>query len=262
MRYESSTVARCPVLCLAIVLCWSSSLSAQAPPAVLTASADSAVMFAGEPLFLTVTIRNISSVKLVVRTDGEGIARIIEGPGGLHVRRDPAIPPGDSGFFFADVAPGAEEVVRLVATETAGLDRPGDYRMRLEYPPLRITGELSFSVKAYAAGAVRARAEEMRDRIISQDDAGGLNEVALTAMDSTITTPILCDILQHSTSVILVPRRLAEVGSARSIECLVNALRGSTGDQREVIESGLRRLVDTLSDGDLRERIRAELSKH
>ena len=228
----------------------------------MTAIADRPTVLAGEPLMVTVTITNHSSTKLLVRTDGDGILRTIAGPQGARAEYANQNPGGDRGFFYNEVAPGAAQTVRFTATETIRLSKPGEYRMTLEYPPLGIFGELLFTVKPYDRAALLVRAEEMRDRLLSHDDEGGFNEVALTAMDPSITTPLLCDLLLQNHVSLLLPRRLEEIGDAQSVNCLIAALPGSAGMQRESITWGLKRLLSKVKDTDLREKIRGALPEN
>jgi hypothetical protein len=211
---------------------------------------------------VTVTITNHSSSKLLVRTDGDGLLRTIAGPEGAHAEYDNANPPGDSAVFLNEVLPGAAHTVRFTATETIRVSKPGDYRMTLEYPPLGITGELLFTVKPYDRAALRVRAEELRDRILSGTDEGGLNEVALAAMDASITTPLICDLLLRDRISLLLLRRLEEIGDAQSVNCLIAALPRSVGMQREFIGYALRRLSSQVKDTYLLERIRGVLPEN
>ncbi len=246
----------------ALLLCCSSILCAQTPDVLVTAIADRPTVMAGDPLMVTVTITNHSSIKLLVRTDGDGLLRTIAGPEGARAEYDNENPGGDSGFFYNEVAPGAAQTVRFTATETIRLSKPGNYRMVLEYPPLGIFGELLFTVKPYDRAALRVRAEELRDRLLGRDDEWELDEVALTAMDPSITTPLICDLLLHNRVSLLLPRRLEEIGDAQSVNCLIAALPGSAGMQRESITWGLKRLSSKVKDTDLRERIRGVLAEN
>jgi hypothetical protein len=226
------------------------------------AIADRPTVVAGDPLMVTVTITNHSSTKLLVRTDGDGILRSIVGPEGARAEYDNANPPGDSTVFLNEVAPGTAQTVRFTATETIRLSRPGEYRMTLEYPPLGISGELLFTVKPYDRAALRVRAEELHDRLLGPDDEWELDEVALTAMDPSITKPLICDLLLQNHMSLLLPRRLEEIGDAQSVNCLIAALPRSVGMQREAMTWGLKRLLSKVKDTDLRERIREALPEN
>ena len=169
---------------------------------------------------------------------------------------------GTGAFSTIEVAPGAAQTVRFTATETIRLSKPGEYRMTLEYPPLGIFGELLFTVKPYDRAALRVRAEELRDRLLGRDDEWELDEVALAAMDPSITTPLICDLLLQNRVSLLLPRRLEEIGDAQSVNCLIAALPGSAGMQRESITWGLKRLLSRVKDNDLRMRIRGALPEN
>src|SRR5579872_2632833 len=87
----------------------------------LSASPVRPIITAGEPLFVKVVIENVSSARVLLRTDADVLSRTTTGPGGSQVKWVEPPPVGDFGYFFKELAPGLKESVILVATETAGL---------------------------------------------------------------------------------------------------------------------------------------------
>jgi hypothetical protein len=260
MRYQHSPIVRSIWLFFAAMVCGAIGANAQDNAIKLSASADGPTIIAGEPLFVTVKLLNSSTAPKLWRIDGDGLRRTIIAPDGTRTERDPPEMTGDGGFFSREVKPGSEDAIRFVAAETVQLTQSGAYKMTVEYPPLHASGELWFTVKPYDLSALRVRAEQMRDLARSSNEEGGLNQVALTALDPGVSKLLLCDILKQDRMAILAPRRMEEIGDADSVGCLIEVLPVTRGNQRAVVIGALRRLELGTTDGDLVKKIQKALS--
>lgn len=237
-------------------------LRAQVPGVTLSASSEHATIIAGEPLFLTVTLANHSAENVSLRTDAGGFVRSLIAPDGKRIELPPPMPTNpDTAYFLKNVAPDTKEAVHLVATEIAHLRQPGEYKMRIAYPPLQEHAELNFILQPYDAPALHARAQEIYVAAAKPDtDTDSLNQIALTAVDPAIAQPLMCELIKRSPEILIV-RRLQQLGDARSIECLIDAFPNSHGIQREVLTDALTQLARRSPDQALRDKV-AVLLQH
>jgi hypothetical protein len=235
--------------------------AAPAPSVSIVVSAPRPSILAGEPLFLTLTLKNMSTEKLLLRSDPDSFARVSVAPNGERTVWTAPPPEGDTGTFFKEVAPGEQETIKMVATETSRLTLPGQYRMTVEYVPLRASGVVDFNVQSFDEGALRARADAIHEAAVTLHDAeGGLNETALSTIEPEVARPFLCDVLKRKPDAVTTARKLEELADSDSIGCLIQVLPNSQGLQREVIIGALRTTMGRVQDDDLREKIGRALS--
>jgi hypothetical protein len=253
---SSTLVARSLCLCLAIAAAHLA-IAAPASEISLSAAPERPSITAGEPLFVKVTFENVSSERVSLRTDPDVFSRVTIGPQASRAVRVPPPPTGDTVDFYKGLPPGSKESILFVATETAGLRVPGDYQMSIEHVELGASCILSFTVKQYDAAAVRARAQEISE--IAADSRNGadtpLNEIALTAFDPSISSDLLCSVLRRNSDGFATARRLAELGDATSIDCLLAVLPTTHGLKRELLIDVLKGMLRTMRDSNLREKI-------
>ena len=82
------------------------SLVVQTPKASVTCRAERATVLAGEPLVLTVTVRNLTDTDLYVPTDSDSLQRVSAGPAGIRLYPTPAPFEPDKVTFGVIPSPG------------------------------------------------------------------------------------------------------------------------------------------------------------
>ena len=220
----------------------------------------------GEPVVITVVLSNPSgeAVLLPVGDSAEVTEWSTVRPGGAIDPRRESADARMTLVFSCVVSPSAQAAFRAVAKETAGLKRPGQYRITLNYNPLEVIQSLEFFVLPGSASALRKVAEELRDRTVSnadpQDRSIALD--VLGSMNYQAAEPFLCDAMhEDSANVADLAARVGETGGARGADCLIEEPQNTTGAARDAVTTALRNIAKRAGDAQLPQRIREELKE-
>jgi hypothetical protein len=250
------------VLKWAVAICTPMSASAQPPSITLVATAETREILQGEPLIISVTLKNFTMVDVFIRWDAIAFDRVTTGPIDFPIISTPPQTNPDSGFGVAAISPRTEKSIRFVARETALIQNAGEYQMKVRYAPLQLATDLKFTVKPHDSSALRARAYELLgDAADPRAQNHSLALEVLEAINPTIAKPLLCDLLGRNPLAHSVPLRLEELGDTESIDCLVDALPAAQGLQKQVIAGALERLSRNTQDGELRQKLLRALER-
>ena len=215
---------------------------------------ETGTVVAGEPLFLTVTVRNSTNAKLFIRTEPDAFARLTIGPDGS---RTPSSASELAGLpiVLHPLQPDEEFRFVLLAPEVSSLRDPGDYRMTVETAGLGTSSEVLFSVLPYNPNALRQRAEDLfRGALAGGAARRNLDLAALAAMDQDVAEPFLCELLRrtHGSIDSGIARQLGEQARPGLAACLVEILPESSGLDRLLVEWILSEIAARTDDAGLR----------
>jgi hypothetical protein len=234
----------------------------QGTGATVSVRAARPAILAGEPLLLTVTVRNFSDAEVLLPDDAHMFPRTTTGPG-LAVQSPPRPALPDYGYGVMRAAAGEEKSVRIVAEETAQLRRPGEYRMTVLFPPLGLSSDLSFTVLPGGPTALGRRADELYSMAIGGDVGEALlARTALAAMDPDVSAPRLCAVLKMNPDALdtKLSSKLEQIASPSIVGCLIDILPGSRGVARSMVASALKRIAGKTTEVTLREKIQRALA--
>jgi hypothetical protein len=215
---------------------------------------------AGEPLTLTVTIRNETGTDKMRCTDKNCVAWTVRSPSGVVASAWQPPRSGDMAGPAALLAPHASRSFSVVASDTAGIGAPGSYEIVVRYMDMawdQLGADAeprSFTVLPRDEAELAKRARELSEAAVSPA-ADVLAFQSLAVIRYPVPEPALCDAIDHNVlaAQYLVPR-LEASGDAEAVGCLVNQL-GKGGLNATVIIAALGRMTRTQVDPTLRRSI-------